>query len=507
MRLPHVRISVGKLLVVVAVVAVNLGVVRLLYKVVENSAATAPMLYKPLGFASGFLPLINVAMIGTALFAAQKLRSLRGGGREHSPAGMTYFVLHMLALGCVVYVVMPDALDSYLDALDPVMNHVLKGWSALFSPSGDAFPWVVLECLVLGAAISGPALLLSWIGHLVARRCARTLPRIRFWAMTSLISLGFAGVAFAIGVTLQPFADEHEIDLVFQIVDKDSGRPIVAALVRITDPCELDPTSIPPAALTAADGHAPLACRFLTIGVRSAFQTMGVFSPWGRWLEISAAGYQPVRLPLGEVMGQYADLERLRLRKISLARGEAPEETFRDIAGTYSTPSRGFGHNGFKIEPDGRFAWIGAGCMGVQCLGYGYLSRDGGELVLLPTPRLRGEAELDNLMTTRFRSIPWGDRLYLSQVNSEQLQEFCRAVFRPDRPANFPPSYPGYLRESDAEKPRSGLPQLPAMVWAKFLLSQIGLNEDGGLRMALESLLPKNLRKGERRPEVDDVTF
>ena len=72
--------------------------------------------------------------------------------------------------------------------------------------------------------------------------------------MTCLVSLGFAGVALAIAVTPQPFVDEQEVELDFQVVDKDSGQPIGAAFLRMTDP--FNSNAIPPRALTGADGRA-----------------------------------------------------------------------------------------------------------------------------------------------------------------------------------------------------------------------------------------------------------
>jgi hypothetical protein len=491
MRLPRVRFTVSKLLFAVAVIAVNCGVFRLGYEMFENALVEGPSLsILPFSFV-GSLPLINVALIGTVLFVARRLRSFRGvsgANPRPAPAGVTYFSLHFLAILTVVTIFMPGAIDSYLETSSSLMDYAAKSWSTVFSRFEDVFPQVVLGCLFFGVFISGPALLLSWIGGLLARRCAATLPRRRFRAITCLVSLGFAGLALAVAVTPQPFADKQDVDLDFQIVDKDSGQPIGAAFLRITDP--FNSTSIPPKVFTGADGRAELTGRFEASGQRNAFRTMGVFSPWGRWLEVSAADFQTVRIPLPEVLGPHPDLEHPRLRKVGLTKGKTPEGSFNDIAGSYQTAiNDAFQESSFEIEPDGRFAWS-RWADASRPREYGYLKRNGGEIELVPIPH--PGKEIHPLMTLKYRTIEWGDRLYLSTTEDRDLQRFCRAVLTPKHSTHSRDTYEGYLRESDREKPQTGLPRLPAKVWLKFLLKEMSLrNEDGSPRLALKSLLPR----------------
>ena len=50
--------------------------------------------------------------------------------------------------------------------------------------------------------------------------------------------------------------------------------------------------------------------------------------------------------------------------------------------------------------------------------------------------------------------------------------------------------YGSCLRESDHDKPQTGLPRLSAGVWLGFLANELSLkNEEGSLRLALESVL------------------
>ena len=102
--------------------------------------------------------------------------------------------------------------------------------------------------------LSGPALILACIGGVFAQRAAATLTGQRFRILTAMVSFGFACVALAIWVTPRPFAEDQDVDLDFRIVDNNSGEPIAAAYVRLTDP--FDHLSKPPNALTRADGRA-----------------------------------------------------------------------------------------------------------------------------------------------------------------------------------------------------------------------------------------------------------
>lgn len=130
----------------------------------------------------------------------------------------------------------------------------------------------------------------------------------------------------------------------------------------------------------------------------------------------------------------------------------------------------GFGGQWIQIEPDGRFAWCVSAC-GSHGHEYGYLKRHGEEveLVSISHPGI----EIDPLRTYRFRSIEWGNRLYLSRADDQSLQEFCRASLTPSRSSKSDEVYRSYLRTSVTDKPRQGLPRLPAKVWLKFLIGEM----------------------------------
>jgi hypothetical protein len=292
MCLPRVRLTVGQLLVAVAVVAGNCGVLRLRDELIvkmerneiqqERMRQNALIDEAPRSILSfdllGFLALINVALIGTLLHVARRLWSFHGeigANPRPSPVGFTYFSLHFLAIGAVVTTFMPGAIERYLETFSPLVHYAEQEcWTVVSRFLGDS-RWLILSCLIYGAFLSGPAILISWIGGLLTRRCAATLPRQRFLAMTCLVSLGFTAVALTVAVMPRPFAHEQDVDLDFQIVDKDSGQPIGAAFLRMTDP--FNPTSIPPGAFTGADGRAKLTGCFRADGQRNAFRTMGFF--------------------------------------------------------------------------------------------------------------------------------------------------------------------------------------------------------------------------------------
>ena len=105
----------------------------------------------------------------------------------------------------------------------------------------------------------------------------------------------------AIMLTPIEFAEERDIALDFQVVDKASGQPITGGFVRISDTFD-DEWAIP-MTFGGPDGRARLSGRFRAFGERNVFRIMAEFSPWGRWLEISAPNYQTLRVTLPEVVG------------------------------------------------------------------------------------------------------------------------------------------------------------------------------------------------------------
>jgi hypothetical protein len=372
------------------------------------------------------------------------------------------------------------------------MRTAARTWAAVAGQTQAPIPWALFDCSILGILLSGPPLFLSWIGNLLATRCAARLPRRRFRAMTGSLSFGFACAALAICLTPWPFEDEREVALDVEVVDDVTGRPIAAAFVRLTDPFFHDPNPISPRAFTDTEGHARLGGRFTARGQRNAFQAMGVYSPWGRWLEVSAANHRTRRVPLPELLGSDVDLACSPVAKVRLARGRTPKDAFGGVAGLYSAGG-GFGGRWFEIAPDGRFAWCEWGCTH-SSEEYGYLNLNDGDIELVPIPH--PGREIDPLVTSRYRVIEWGNRHYLSIADERALQEFCRKALMPNRPSRTDDSYGSYLRISDGDTTQTGLPRLPAKVWVKFLKDEMSLkNEQSTLRLALDALMPGTGRR------------
>ena len=472
MRLPRVRCTVGMLALAVAVSAANFRGFRHFYE--TDLYTGGSITYRLLPAGVGVIPLFNVAAIATFAFATRQLRRLRHprvASPRSAPPAVAYFSLLSLALGGLVCLYMPDLIPLVDEVLYAATGYAARGSAAIFGEPGGTTWWVVLDSAVLGVLLSGPPLLLTWAGQSLASRCAATLPRRRFRVLTGLVSLGFAAVAMAICVTPQPFEEEQEPALDFRVIDEASGEPIAAAFACVTDPFELEGPSAPPRALTGADGRARLACRFVLSGDRNAFQTMASFSPWGRWLEVSAADHQTRRVPLTEVIGQFADPGRLHPYKVALARGATRTDSFLDLAGTYIQGGRGFGGCRLKIEPDGRFAWSEWGCMPPDTQECGHLRRQGDRIELVPLPHFGMEA--DPRGTARYLAIGWGSRLYLSDTAPEALREFCRAALTPADPSRPADIAGSYRRESDHDARRTGFPRLPLKVWLGFMVEQI----------------------------------
>jgi hypothetical protein len=311
--------------------------------------------------------------------------------------------------------------------------------------------------------------------------------------MSCLVCIGFVGVDLAVTLTPQPLEDEQDVRLEFHVIDRNSGRQIDHAFIRITKafPFWHDEPSMPPAAFTDSAGRAQLTGRFESRGQRNAFQSFGSFSPWGHWLELHAPGYRNVHMPLTVVVAAHNDLQSLSTETISLDPGRSPDDSCRDIAGTYSTASTGFGGCSLEILADGRFAWQASGCT-FTLSEYGAVERHGQEIRFAPVPN--PGTETHPLVLQTFRAIQWGRRMYLVQTDDYDFWRFCRDALTWNGSADPNRRHTGFLRESDRDKAPEGLPRLPLQVWMTFLRHEISLgNEEGAVVQLLELLISRHV--------------
>lgn len=134
-----------------------------------------------------------------------------------------------------------------------------------------------------------------------------------------------------------------------------------------------------------------------------------------------------------------------------------------DLAGKYYFGD-GLGVNcSLELKGDGKFSFTWRGCLGVYDQNNGPWVLEKGIILLKPTrpnsrDGFRGTA-------TQFFPVRWGEQLYL--VADDEIIDFCGAlnenwVFNSDRNAFF------YLREGDEKKPRTGMPDVPA-VYRQYL--------------------------------------
>jgi hypothetical protein len=509
------QITLRILLFFVAIVALNCGAYRFLQQAAEHPESGSPRIWlssldrsfhraleqahraeslriQTIKIAIGAIPLLNVAMIGGLLYLARRFgpycRECESNPRV-GPAAATYFSHQFLALGFVIITLMPGFAKSYLETLVPTDA---GDWKGVLDHFPAAVPEFAIKGLLLGALVSAPPLLLTWLGQELARRCAATLAPRRFWFMTGLVSFGFASASLAIWFVPRTFAEERDVELLFQVVDNDPGQPIGAAAVQLSD--AFDSISSPPKSLTDAGGHAQLTGRFEAVGQRIAWRTIGEFAPWGRWLEISAPEYQTMRMPLPEALGPHVQLEHRGLEIVRLISGKAPESRFADIAGTYYADALHHGGCIVRIEADGEFTWTGPGSEQPGPQEYGYAKRSGSEIVLVPA--IHPGRAFHPFLPSKLQVVPWGGRLYLSTKEYDELQAFCRPGLNLPIPENVAYLFGAvYLRESDRTKPRTGVPRLPLNVWLKFLVDELRrCNADGSPRLRLESSDLRELR-------------
>ncbi len=476
MRLPQIRITTGNLLFLVFVAAVNLGLARHFYPRLAQGDSFDPDWSNTLELLVGLSPLINLAVIGILWFLAGAFRdrlSRRPIDQRKSFRGFTYFCVHFGVLGCLISYLMPRIFEDYLDYLQPVSRFTDETLARFAETKTHPDLSLFLDCFLLGVFLSGPPILAGWVGGMIARRCSSILPRRRFQILTVLITLGFAATAGAVAVTPQPFWERSiPVDLEFEVVDQESGEPIVGSFLRITEVFYDHDCA---RALTGPDGRARLTAKLVTTGERNAFRVMGSVDPWGQWLEVFAPGYQTRRTSLIEVLGPTLDLEHPRPGRITLARKTTADEPFREFAGTYGK---------FIIEPDGRFSFARFPICGNgrSCLEFGYLSKVGDEIVVHAI-RHPGK-EPGYIVASNYRFIAWGERLYFCPTEDASVQSLCRAGLRLGSTDYL--EFWANPRESDTTKPRTGLPKFPWQIWAKFAFDEVTLRSgDNCLKMAL----------------------
>lgn len=498
MRFPRVRMSIGSLIILVALASVNCAVGRWVYDVIEHGSNTTAPGELAIALLVGCLPFINIAVAGGMRFVFRLFRSGRGQSTAaHRPAAMTFFSWHLLALIFFVVYFMPNIPEAYIELVEIGLDFMTERCEGLLERFNEVFTDFVIPIGFLAIGVSGPLLLIAGIGTWLARRSARKLPVWRFRVMSGLVSLGFVGTAFAIAATIQPYNEEQSVDLTFEVIDAKTHKPIDAATIRIVDP--FDRFSTPPVGSTSGKGRAVLTATFPSCGERNAYQTLGEVSFWGRWLEVSAPGYPIQRIPLTDVLESRTELRHAYSGQIALRQDSATSNAFEDLAGSYALDY--VGGTTFVIETDGRYSWVAWGCM-AHSQGFGYIQRHENQLLLKEIPYV-GEPvnprqRIESYFGSTIRTVAWGERVYLA-LDDLQVYHICRDALRSLKAVEVS-SRDHFLRRSDRQKPQAGFPNLPAKVWVAFLANELSLaNEDGMIRSTIESLLPEVYQARNRR--------
>ncbi len=112
MRPPCVQISLRALIFVVAVLAVNLGVLRFAYATVSKNHGGFPlaMNFDSYGFAFGFVPLVNFALVAALRLAWRSIHAGRARSPQSRPAAFTFLTLHFAALAGILIWLLPEVI-------------------------------------------------------------------------------------------------------------------------------------------------------------------------------------------------------------------------------------------------------------------------------------------------------------------------------------------------------------------------------------------------------------
>jgi hypothetical protein len=505
MTRPRFRCSIDQLLFAIAIAGANCAVLRSIYDGFQvDRWIDSPGRLSVVTIVA-FLPLTNVALLGVI----RLLRSVRQGGRRRSAgacrwsrATISFMSAHFLILGSVVCHDRPDAVQSYVEEMRFRANELAGGRLEQLLETASVRSVELVELVLAAALVSGPAIVLSYIVSCVMRKSGHRLSHVRHWIVMGLASASFVCVGLAIVVSPQPVPRRTPVRLDFVVADAATRRPVQGAFVRIVN--AFDREALGPRGLTDRLGRVQLADDFTADGQCNALRYMGSFSTWGRWLEVTAAGFQSTRIPLGEVIGMEADLARPPLAHVQLTKGVTPSAEFVEIAASYSrAPKHRRAGRRLEIEPNGRFAWVRWSCKSNQRM-FGRLRRHGAEIQLVPIHR--PGTETSPFVPTRYRAVRWGDRLFVCSLEDGTLQRLCRASILRPRPL-FPQQINGsYVRSSDDKKPCVGMPQLPLAIWIQFVRDEFRLEDEAGtLRLvvdAVRSKIPRFLPLGSSARET-----
>jgi hypothetical protein len=194
MHLPHIRFTIST----IAVVTINLWAVLNYY----------PQRYKICGILFfeypsflGAIPLAEFALVGVALTVSKPLPEPQLDHSSHPPS-FTFLSLTFLILGLLLTQFSPFHVFNSEPVTHQVSTYFIKTLPSIWGLSScpDAVI-IALTCLVVGAMVSGPALLLSGIGHLLTAHFVQQPPRHHFRITPLLLILTLALADLALWLT------------------------------------------------------------------------------------------------------------------------------------------------------------------------------------------------------------------------------------------------------------------------------------------------------------------
>jgi hypothetical protein len=257
----------------------------------------------------------------------------------------------------------------------------------------------------------------------------------------------------------------------FRIVDADRGKPIGLARVVIDNGNLAPELGADSDAVTWPDGRAIIGHRFFFWEERRGDQKSGHRIFQGPWIHVTAAGYEPRKMPLSELLEQKGVVSvPFEEAVVTLRRSQPGGTGLAELAGDY-TFGDGYVHQRLVVSLPDRyhFKWHDDVSSGEPHDDDRYESRgrcsvvDG---VLRLVPEGPFSSDLRDLMGNDFVPVRWEARRYL--IPEKDRLAFCSVVNQGDVP-RYMRSGHFSLRDADRRKPPEGRPEVPP-AWASFLL-------------------------------------
>ena len=367
MRPLKLRFSLGTLILLVLLIALNLAVFRHLIPpdgwtlgfvmgMLRHSDSITSMAL------IGLLPLFDVTCFGMAWWIRRayhtQRRCLLDKNISQPLMGYPIFVfscVHFLGLALISTDLKNNVCVSVEKEICVISENVRNWINVSTEASKFLMRFSVCECAISVMIVSGPPLLISALAQWLASRSLPRLSRVRRRVLLGTMSFGFALAAVSMAFSLRKVDELRHWKVDVELVDQVTRKPIPSALVRVREINNFDTNDgLDASGISDSKGHVRLNLWLWAQGESNLFGYYGDVCADQSWVEISAEGYGNQHIPLADVVDPIANAAHDLHGQIVLNSRNASGDNFQRMQGFYrSVDTLNYC---LKIEADGRFS-------------------------------------------------------------------------------------------------------------------------------------------------------